>query len=263
MVVGIALTLPNAVILAPMISMGTPLVAVGLITLFRTRRGARRRLWGTFGLRHAGWRSWPVAFVVSLLAVFVVPFGVAYLLGSAHFIPLSSIDVPGAALRLLLMLAMLTVMALAEEIGWRSYLLPRMQVLLPRRRAAIVVGFCHGLFHLPLILFTSTYDSVGSRWIVAPLVLLLPHLRRGVLRLAQGPLRQRLAGRLRPRHRQPLHRWFRPHRDPVARSPGIHRYRKRSGHLRRDHRDRSAPPGAWPHLGSSAVGHTLTWSQEE
>jgi membrane protease YdiL (CAAX protease family) len=47
-----------------------------------------------------------------------------------------------------------------------------MQMLLPRRRAAVAVGFVHGLFHLPLILLTSTYDSVGSRWVVAPLVLL-------------------------------------------------------------------------------------------
>lgn len=105
--------------------------------------GARRALWGTFGLRRAGWRSWPVAFVGGLLVVFVVPFGVAVLLGSAHFIPLSSIDVPNAALRLVVGLATMTLIAMAEEIGWRSYLLPRIQVLLPRRRAAIVVGFVH------------------------------------------------------------------------------------------------------------------------
>ena len=47
-----------------------------------------------------------------------------------------------------------------------------MQVLLPRRRAAVAVGFLHGLFHLPLILLTSTYDNVGSRWVVAPMVVL-------------------------------------------------------------------------------------------
>jgi membrane protease YdiL (CAAX protease family) len=172
MVVGIALAIPDAAYLAPVLSMGTPLIAVGLITLFRTPRGARRTLWGTFGLRRAGWRSWPAAFVLSVVAVFVVPFGVASLLGSAHFIPLSSIDVPIAAIRLAVGLATMTLIAMAEEIGWRSYLLPRMQELLPRRRAAVVVGFCHGLFHLPLILFTSTYDSVGSRWVVAPMVLL-------------------------------------------------------------------------------------------
>jgi membrane protease YdiL (CAAX protease family) len=172
MVLGIALTMSSFDILAPQLSMVTPLIAVGLITLFRTPRGARRALWGTFGLRHAGWRSWPAAFALSLVAVFAVPFGLADLLGSARFIDGSSIDVPKAAVSLMVMLAMMTIMALTEEIGWRSYLLPRMQMLLPRRRAAVAVGFVHGLFHLPLILFTSTYDSVGNRWVVAPLVLL-------------------------------------------------------------------------------------------
>jgi hypothetical protein len=75
--VSIALAIPDAGILALASSMGTPLIAVGLITLFRTPRGARRSLWGTFGLRRAGWRSWPAPFVLGVLAVFVVPFGVA------------------------------------------------------------------------------------------------------------------------------------------------------------------------------------------
>ena len=172
MVLGIALTMSSFDVLAPQLSMVTPLIAVGIITLFRTPRGARRALWGTFGLRHAGWRSWPAAFALSVVAVFAVPFGLADLLGSARFIDWSSIDVPKAAVSLMVMLALLTIMALTEEIGWRSYLLPRMQMLLPRRRAAVAVGFVHGLFHLPLILFTTTYDSVGNRWVVAPLVLL-------------------------------------------------------------------------------------------
>lgn len=172
MVLTIALTMSGTGSLAPLLSMATPVIAVGLITLLRTPRGARRALWGTFGLRHARWGSWPAAFVLGVVAVFAVPFGVADMLGSARFIAWSSINVPTAAVSLVVMLAMLTLMALAEEIGWRSYLLPRMQMLLPRRRAAIAVGFAHGLFHLPLIIFTSTYDSVGSRWVVAPMVLL-------------------------------------------------------------------------------------------
>jgi membrane protease YdiL (CAAX protease family) len=172
MVVGIALAMPTAGMLTPLITMGTPLLTVGLITLLRTPRGSRRALWGTFGLRHAGWRSWPAAFALSVVAVFAIPFGVADLLGSAHFVDWSSVDVPAAAVNLVTALAMVTLMAMTEEIGWRSYLLPRMQMLVPRRHAAVAVGFVHGLFHLPLILLTSTYDSVGSRWVVAPLVLL-------------------------------------------------------------------------------------------
>lgn len=172
MVVGFALALGGAGDLAPMLSMTTPLLAVGAITVFRTPRGARRALWGTFGLRRAGWRSWPAAGLISVLAAFVLPFGAAGVLGSADVVPLSEIDIATAAFRLVLGLSTMTVIALTEEIGWRSYLLPRMQALLPRSRAAVAVGFLHGLFHLPLILLTSTYDNVGSRWVVAPMVVL-------------------------------------------------------------------------------------------
>jgi membrane protease YdiL (CAAX protease family) len=172
MVLGIGLLMPDTGLWAPLLTMAAPVVTVGLITLLRTPRGARRELWSTFGLRHAGFRSWPVAFALGVLAVFVIPFGVADLLGSAHFLPWSSISVPDVVIFLVTNLALVTLMTSAEEIGWRSYLLPRMQSLLPRRNAAIAVGFVHGLFHLPMILFTNTYDSVGSRWIVAPAAVL-------------------------------------------------------------------------------------------
>jgi len=40
-------------------------------------------------------------------------------------------------------------MGMTERIGWRGYLLPRMQVVLTKRRAALTVGFIHDLFHMP------------------------------------------------------------------------------------------------------------------
>ena len=66
----------------------------------------------------------------------------------------------------------MTVVYLGEEIGWRGYLLPRVQQLTTRRRAAVVTGLCHGVFHLPLILIATTYDPHGSRWLVAPVAVL-------------------------------------------------------------------------------------------
>ena len=67
-------------------------------------------------------------------------------------------------------IAFVTVLALTEEIGWRGYLLPRVQMLVSKRRAALVVGFIHGMFHVPLMVFTTTYNNVGSRWVVVPTV---------------------------------------------------------------------------------------------
>lgn len=143
-----------------------------LITFFRTPRGHRRKLWASLGLRRAGLRSWPAALLVSGAIVFVVPYGVADLLGSIAFKPLSTSAAVwlNGATSLAMAIIFVTVLAWTEEIGWRGYLLPRIQTLTSKRRAALVVGFVHGMFHVPLMVFTTTYNNVGSRWIVVPTV---------------------------------------------------------------------------------------------
>ena len=60
---------------------------------------------------------------------------------------------------------------LGEEIGWRGYLLFRVAELTSGRRAAVVTGAFHAIFHLPLLLLTTTYQSAGKRWIVVPMVM--------------------------------------------------------------------------------------------
>jgi hypothetical protein len=35
----------------------------------------------------------------------------------------------------------------------------------------VLTGACHAVFHLPLLLLTTTYQSAGSRWIVVPMVM--------------------------------------------------------------------------------------------
>ena len=56
-----------------------------------------------------------------------------------------------AGANVLTSLVTMTVIFLGEEIGWRGYLLPRVQQLTIRRRAALVTGFIHGCFHLAAI----------------------------------------------------------------------------------------------------------------
>ena len=166
-----ALALPHANIVQ-LLTMVSPLVAVLLITLFRTPRGQRRTMWGSMGVGRAGLSSWPVAVLVSAAIVFVVPYGVADLLGSIAFKPLSgSAGVwLGGAVALATGIIIVTLLAFTEEVGWRGYLLPRVQALAPKRSAALVVGFIHGMFHVPLMVFTTTYNNVGSRWVVVPTV---------------------------------------------------------------------------------------------
>jgi uncharacterized protein len=165
-VTGIALALPNADFAAPILTMVTPVFVVGLITLFGTPRGQRVELWRTLGLRHLGLRSWPLAVALPIVMILLIPWGAATLFGFATFTGFDP-SIPAWVVDTVIELALVTILALGEEIGWRGYLLPRIQTLVPKRHAALAVGFIHGLFHLPLILLTTTYNDVGSRALVS------------------------------------------------------------------------------------------------
>jgi membrane protease YdiL (CAAX protease family) len=69
-----------------------------------------------------------------------------------------------------LVIATLT-FSLAEEIGWRGYLLPKLVLAAGAVPAMALTGLMHGAFHLPLILLTSFYHPDGNRLIVIPLFL--------------------------------------------------------------------------------------------
>jgi len=167
--IGIAVAMPHAGINA-LLSAMAPITALIIITFAVTPSDKRRELWGSFGLNRSAKHLWPFALVVPMLLAGSA-YGAALALGVAD---LRSVDItPGGAVswttNLLITVAFMTVLFLGEELGWRGYLLPRIQQLTSRRRAALVTGFIHGCFHLPLILIATTYDEFGSRWIVAPM----------------------------------------------------------------------------------------------
>ncbi|PUA81165.1 CPBP family intramembrane glutamic endopeptidase [Nocardioides currus] len=168
MAVGIAAALPHAgigVLLSAMIPITTVLVITAT-----TPRGGRRALWAGFGLNRSGRRVWPIALLVPVL-LSGLAYGAAVVLDVAELRDWnSSHGLLWWALNIVTTLASMTVLFVGEEIGWRGYLLPRLQQLTSRRRAALVAGLAHGCFHLPLILIATTYDEFGSRWFVAPMV---------------------------------------------------------------------------------------------
>ncbi|MEO7350840.1 MAG: type II CAAX endopeptidase family protein [Marmoricola sp.] len=168
--IGLAVAIPHAHINV-LLSAMAPVTAVLIITFLFTPRGKRRKLWGSFGLNRSGKRMWAFAFVVPMILAGLA-YGAALVLGVAGLRPveLSTSGVTAWTLNLVTSLAFMTVLFLGEEIGWRGYLLPRVQQLTSRRRSALVTGFIHGCFHLPLILIATTYDELGSRWVVAPMV---------------------------------------------------------------------------------------------
>jgi membrane protease YdiL (CAAX protease family) len=167
--IGIAVAIPHAGINV-LLSAFAPIAALLIITT-TTPRGRRLALWGEFGLNRSGRQMWPFALLVPMLLAGGA-YAAALVLGVAELrdIDLTSSGAADWTLNLVVALALMTVLFLAEELGWRGYLLPRIQQLTSRRRAALVTGLMHGCFHLPLILIATTYDQHGSRWLVAPVV---------------------------------------------------------------------------------------------
>ncbi|OHV39219.1 MULTISPECIES: type II CAAX endopeptidase family protein [Pseudofrankia] len=165
-VIAIALLFPGRDGPAPLLSIFVPTLAVVAVTFGFTPRGRRREIWAGMGLNRPGWRLWPAAILVPA-AVVTVPYVIAWAAGmiGVHEVLISLPD-------LFLTVVVFTVVILGEEIGWRGFLLPRLQSILPRNRAAVATGFLHGLFHVPLLTMTASYDADGSRWIITPVVVL-------------------------------------------------------------------------------------------
>ena len=171
---------------AGMLIMMTPLLAVLLMLLVVTRDGYSRSGWRMLGLGRAGWQGWPLA-LAGPVAVLGFTYAVTWATGIGHVVSPASGPVD-AALNFVIDLLIGTIFALAEEIGWRGYFLPHL-LPLGQRRALLLSGLLHGVWHLPLMLMTSFYHGLGNRLIVIPLFL-LPLSAAGVcygyLRLTTG-----------------------------------------------------------------------------
>ncbi|MGE0652614.1 MAG: CPBP family glutamic-type intramembrane protease [Alphaproteobacteria bacterium] len=176
-----------------LLAMYTPLAAVLLMLLVVTPEGRTKAGWASLGLHRAGLRGWLPALLIPLAVL-----GCAYLLAwgaglagfavSAELAQIGFWMLPAAALFEIVMHLLLTG-ALAEEIGWRGYLLPRLVPALGPRGALSLTGLLHGMWHLPIMLLTPLYHS-GANWlIVLPLFLIGSVVWGnvvGYLRLATG-----------------------------------------------------------------------------
>ena len=161
-----------------------PASVVGIIRLVARYRHAPSNP-HPLGLRHLGLRFWPAAIGVPVVVI-SASFAAAWAIGVVHFDGLT-----GYVAEAPFSLVLLTVIVLGEEIGWRSYLLPRLVEVLPARRASVVTGLAQGLYHLPLLLLTTAYNGDGSRWIVVPgflAVLTSAGVFFGWIRLRSGSL---------------------------------------------------------------------------
>jgi membrane protease YdiL (CAAX protease family) len=170
------------------VSMLTPTVAAVFMLAWISPEGGFRKVLSLLGLDRAGFKGWPLAIfgpaVLHLLSFLVLSitglavFAAPQITGSAGF----------AVLKISTGLAVGTLFALGEEIGWRGYMLPRLlgRGVVP---ALLLVGFLHGVWHLPLMLTTDYYHNSGNPLLVVPLFLVtltLAGVFFGFLRLWTG-----------------------------------------------------------------------------
>lgn len=158
----------EASVLATML---TPAVATVLMLVIIAPEGGFRPSIASLGLTSAGFKGWPFAIGGPML---IHALGLAILF-TAGLTALSAPQFSGSAALLVLDIlagfVISTVLALCEEVGWRGYMLPRMKGF-SLVGAMLIVGFLHGVWHMPILLTTDFYHSAGNPWIVAPLFLL-------------------------------------------------------------------------------------------
>ena len=152
------------------VTMFTPTVATIIMLAFVAPEGGLRKTISLLGLDRAGFRGWPLA-IVGPIALHLVSFLVLSITGLAVFAaPQLSGSVGFAIFKISTGLAIGTLFALGEEIGWRGYMLPRLlgRGVVP---AMLLVGFLQGVWHLPLMLTTDYYHNSGNPLLIVPLFL--------------------------------------------------------------------------------------------
>jgi membrane protease YdiL (CAAX protease family) len=161
----IAPALPHAET-TPLIASASPVIAVALTVAFTVPRGQRRAVWATVGFNPRRGLDLFIP-VLGPAPIIALSFGIAAAFGVVQFAGVP----PGfgkAVLSVIVTIIIFGVVFLGEEIGWRSYLLFRVAELTLGRRAAVITGASHAIFHLPMLLLTTTYQNEGKRWIVVP-----------------------------------------------------------------------------------------------
>jgi membrane protease YdiL (CAAX protease family) len=150
----------------------TPLLITILMLFVFTRDGVGQHGRYGLGLRRSGWCTWGLALLLPLLPLTVV-YGLGWLSGAAALVvPTDNGGLPNLLINLIPGLLITTFFALWEEIGFRGYLLPKL-LDLGRKRALILSGFLHGVWHLPLIFLTPFYVDLGNPFLTIPIFLLL------------------------------------------------------------------------------------------
>jgi uncharacterized protein len=162
--VGEATALGQAALYGSAVTVFVAALIARLSTRSRAGWGFRR-----FPLR-AGGLAWAVGVAIVLAA-----YGVIWLTGVGTFDPAGIADGLGTAsavvaglLALTVLVVPYTVLALAEDVGWRGLLVTRLAEFAGPRTVVLVSGVAWSLFHTPLILWLGgTPEGVSPLYAVA------------------------------------------------------------------------------------------------
>lgn len=156
--------------------MMTPAIATLIMMLVVTRDGYSKSGWKMLGLHKLGFRGWAFALIVPIIPL-AVSFGIVWTTGLSSLVIGESFQegISWTAFPLVLLFlyvkAVLT-QSMGEELGWRGYLLPVMMNSMSRKKAMLLNGVIHGVWHFPLIINTNAYHADQNLWLLLPLTVL-------------------------------------------------------------------------------------------
>ena len=152
------------------VTMMTPTIATVIMLTVIAPEGGLRKVLSLLGLDRAGLKGWPLA-IGGPFAIHLIGLVILSLAGLAVFVAPNITGSAGLAIfKISTGLVIGTLFALAEETGWRGYMLPRL-LSFGAVPAMLLVGFLHGVWHLPLMLTTDYYHNTGNPLLVVPLFL--------------------------------------------------------------------------------------------
>jgi membrane protease YdiL (CAAX protease family) len=161
----------------------TPNIAAFIVLgLVVKEKGAIRKLL-------SGWGKWKVGFgwylvALSPILVSFLAAGVDILLGGARPRPVRLMFIPVA---MSLIISLITG-AMGEELGWRGFLLPRIQERYNAINSSLIVGVIWALWHLPLWLLPGYGWNAVPYWGFALTTISLSVIMTWVLNNTKGSL---------------------------------------------------------------------------
>jgi uncharacterized protein len=145
----------------------TPTAAALIMLLVVTRDGYSMEGWKSLGLDRLGLNVWWIAFGATLL-ITVAASAIVWATPLASF-ALPEGGILNAVINFVISFAIAALtFSLAEEIGMRGYLQPRLMSL-GRTRALFLVGLVWATWHMPLYYFMAKFLPVGNVLFFVPL----------------------------------------------------------------------------------------------